>query len=118
MGRHIARHDSSSADECMLPDHHATDNDSSRARCGSPLNSGRQQFSAVALYVRADGGIGEEDTGSNKYVISDVDALEDHHLVFSGDTVADPGAVLHKGSVTDVAVASDARASQDVGECP
>jgi hypothetical protein len=61
--------------------------------------------------------IGEEDTGSNKYVISDVDALEDHHLVFSGDTVADPGAVLHKGSVTDVAVASDARASQDVGEC-
>ena len=62
--------------------------------------------------------IGEEDTGSNKYVISDVDALEDHHLVLAVTRSPDPGAVLHKGSVTDVAVASDARASQDVGECP
>jgi hypothetical protein len=33
---------------------------------------------------------------------------------FNGDTGADRGAVLQKGSVTDVAVASDGRAGQDV----
>jgi hypothetical protein len=81
MGGRITCHNSSSTDERMLPDRHATHHDSSLAHCGSPSNSGRPQLSARrALCARGDGVIGEDDTWTKKDVISDVKALEDHHL--------------------------------------
>jgi hypothetical protein len=75
MGGRITCHNSSSTDERMLPDRHATHHDSSLAHCGSPSNSGRPQLSARrALCARGDGVIGEDDTWTKKDVISDVKA--------------------------------------------
>jgi hypothetical protein len=42
----------------------------------------RQQLSALALRCAGTEVIGENDTWTEQDVISDVDALEDHHLVF------------------------------------
>ena len=48
----------------------------------------------------------------------DMHALEDHDLVFDRDAVADRCAVLHEGSIANVAVTTDARACQDMRKRP
>jgi hypothetical protein len=62
--------------------------------------------------------IGKDDAWAKEYVIRHVYTLKDHHLVLDGDAVADSRTALNEGTVTDIAVTSNARAREDVGECP
>jgi hypothetical protein len=55
--------------------------------------------------------ISEYDSRTKKYVVADMHAFENHDLVFDGDAVADRRAVLHEGSIANVAVTTDACAS-------
>jgi hypothetical protein len=62
--------------------------------------------------------ISECDSWPKKYVVQDMHTLEDHDLVFDSDTVANRCAVLHEGSIADVAVMADAGAGEHMGKRP
>jgi hypothetical protein len=110
--RHISSHDGTGSDEGVLPNGHAADHHNPGTQSGALLHDGREEICTVALDMgpRAQV-IGECDSRTKKYVVADMHAFEDHDLVFYRDAVADRCAVLHEGSIANVAVTTDARPS-------
>ena len=120
-------HDGSGTHGCVLADFHSGQNHGAGAQCSSVLDHRRNQpllFLGVALVglreARRAGMqvVGEEDVGSDKNAVGQVNAFPDHVAVLERDVVAHDGAGLDEAVVADIAILAHARAFQNVRERP
>jgi len=88
--RHILRYDGTGSDEGVRANRHAADHHNACAQGGPLLHNSRQQLFTMTLDVRSRAQIvSKYHSGTEKDVVADMHALEDHDLILDRDTVSD-----------------------------
>jgi hypothetical protein len=119
MSRDVFYDDCSRADECSRTYRHTTNDRSVCANSAPPLQTGRHSFIVALLHSASRiSVIRKNAVWSEKHVIIDNHPVEQLHPVLDRNPTPDPDVSFDERMVTNVAISTDHRSGENMGECP